>query len=118
LSESRLLVKRDRDMMKTGTREADLLDEELLARASDTFRVLSHPARLRIVEFLMSEEISVCELAERLELPQATLSQHLNRLRASGVITGERRGQKVFYRVVSHHAHSIIAALHRGGCSL
>jgi DNA-binding transcriptional ArsR family regulator len=102
-------------MMKTEAREAELLDPDLLARASDTYRVLSHPVRLRIIEVLMREQISVCELAEKLDLPQATLSQHLNRLRATGVVSGERKGQKIFYSVVSPHALSMIAALQEHG---
>ena len=102
-------------MIKTAMRDTELLDAELLARASITYRVLSHPVRLRIVELLMREQISVCELADRLELPQATLSQHLNRLRASGVVKGERRGQKIFYAVVSPHALAMIAALQEHG---
>jgi ArsR family transcriptional regulator len=102
-------------MIKTEARKKRLLDSEVLTRASNTYRVLSHPVRLRIIELLMREELAVCELAEKLDLPQATLSQHLNRMRSCGVVEGQRKGQRMFYSVVSMQAHSMIACLREYG---
>lgn len=102
-------------MIKIETRKKRLLDSEVLARASNTYRVLSHPVRLRIIELLLREELAVCELAEKLDLPQATLSQHLNRMRSCGVVEGERKGQRMFYSVVSMQAHSMIDCLREHG---
>jgi DNA-binding transcriptional ArsR family regulator len=93
--------------------EKQLLDEDMLAKASVIFRVLSHHVRLRIVELLMGEQLSVCDLAEEMAMPQASISQHLNLLRTNGIVEGERRGQKVFYTVISPQAHSMIDCLRK-----
>jgi ArsR family transcriptional regulator len=87
------------------------LDADLLTRGAVVYKVLSHPVRLRIVELLMDEQLSVCDLADEMEMPQASISQHLNLLRTSNVVEGERRGQKVFYTVISPQAHSMIRCL-------
>jgi DNA-binding transcriptional ArsR family regulator len=95
--------------------ETQLLDEEMLLRASNTFRVLSHAVRLQVIELLMEEQLAVCELAVRLDLPPATLSQHLNLLRTNGVVEGERRGNRIFYKVVSPQAYAMINCLREYG---
>ncbi len=102
-------------MIKKEARKYQLLDSEVLERASNTYKVLSHPVRLRIIELLQQEELAVCELAERLDLPQATLSQHLNRMRSCGVLERMRKGQRMFYSVVSMQARSMIDCLHEHG---
>jgi ArsR family transcriptional regulator len=102
-------------MIKTEERKHRLLDSEVLERASNTYRVLSHPIRLRIIELLQQEELAVCELAEKLGLPQATLSQHLNRMRSCGTVEGERKGQRMIYSIVSMQAHSMIDCLRENG---
>jgi DNA-binding transcriptional ArsR family regulator len=91
------------------------LDDALLMRAAHVYRVLSHPTRLRVVDLLMTEQLAVGELAERLELAPATLSQHLNLLRTNGVVKGERKGTRVFYKVVSPLAHAMITCLQKHG---
>jgi DNA-binding transcriptional ArsR family regulator len=102
-------------VIKSPMVETQPLDQELLLRASHTYRVLSHAVRLRVVELLMEEQLAVCELAAKLDLPPATLSQHLNLLRTNGVVAGERRGNRIFYKVVSPQAHAMINCLREYG---
>ena len=98
-------------MVKSRSETKQLLDIELVTRACRIYKVLSHPVRLRIVELLMEYELAVGELAEEMDMPQATVSQHLNLLRSNGVIAAERRGLKTFYSVVSPQANSMINCL-------
>jgi ArsR family transcriptional regulator len=44
-------------------------------------------------------EVCVCELTEAFELTQPTISHHLKVLRDAGIITSERRGTWVYYRL-------------------
>ena len=98
-------------MNATEQQARQFLDADLLAKASVIFRVLSHHVRLRIIELLMDDDLSVCDLAETIEMPQASISQHLNLLRTNGIVEGERRGQRVFYSVISPQAHAMIDCL-------
>jgi ArsR family transcriptional regulator len=102
-------------MIKPQAAVAQQLGMDLLTRAANTYKVLSHPVRLRIVELLMEEQLAVCEIAERLETPAASISQHLNLLRTNGVVEGDRRGNKIFYRVVSPQAICMIECLREHG---
>ena len=98
-------------MLRSRSKKEKPLDIELLTRACHIYKVLSHPVRLRIVELLMEDGLAVGELAEEMDMPQATVSQHLNLLRSNGVIAAERRGLKTFYSVVSPQANSMINCL-------
>jgi DNA-binding transcriptional ArsR family regulator len=63
------------------------------------FRGLGDPSRLRILELLRSEELSVGELVERLGLPQPKVSNHLACLRWCGFIQARREGRTVYNRI-------------------
>jgi len=82
-----------------------------LDREAEILKVLGHTIRLKIVAGLMSVSCNVKKIWECLELPQATVSQHLALLKNKGIIAGRREGVEVFYQVVSDQARSIIAAL-------
>jgi DNA-binding transcriptional ArsR family regulator len=78
--------------------------------AAQMLRVLSHPARLRIVEILSSGELCVKRIEEILGIPQPTVSQHLSRLRYAGLIESERRGHLVCYRLSNGKAARVLRA--------
>ena len=80
-------------------------------REAEILKVLGHPVRLRIVAGLMSQSCNVKRIWECLELPQATVSQHLALLKNKGIIEGQRDGVEVFYRVVSPIVKEIIISL-------
>lgn len=75
------------------------LDPQILRRCAGALRTLSHPERLRIVEQLESGPRTVGELADALDRPQATTSQHLMRLRAAGLLEVTREGRTALYRI-------------------
>lgn len=73
-----------------------------LRERAAVFKALGHPARLAIVDRLAHGECCVCELLEPTEfcqLSRPTVSQHLLVLKNAGVITDEKRGKKIFYRL-------------------
>ena len=80
-------------------------------REAEILKVLGHPVRLKIVAGLMSESCNVKKIWECLELPQATVSQHLALLKNKGIIEGRRDGVEVFYKVVNKEAESIVSSL-------
>ncbi|MBK9119824.1 MAG: winged helix-turn-helix transcriptional regulator [Phycisphaerales bacterium] len=70
-----------------------------LAAAAHLLRVLTHPDRLRICELLLHKRASVGELALHMQRKQNVVSQHLNQMRAYGIVAPERAGRTVYYRV-------------------
>jgi DNA-binding transcriptional ArsR family regulator len=75
------------------------IDREGAERFASAFKALGHPMRLQLVAGLMSRECNVKHMTECLGVAQATVSQQLAVLRAAGVVTHERKGNQVCYRV-------------------
>lgn len=77
--------------------KADLFPDALASLAEQA-KVLSHPARLAIVEHLAARDTCVCgEIVDALPLAQATVSQHLKVLKATGLVKGEVDGPRSCY---------------------
>jgi ArsR family transcriptional regulator len=66
---------------------------------SDFFRVLGHPARIRILELLRDGERSVGDLQAALSLDSGGTSQHLAALKRHGLLESRRERTSVYYSV-------------------
>lgn len=66
---------------------------------ADLFRVLGHPARVRLLELLRDGERSVGDLQRELGLDSSGTSQHLGVLRRHGILDTRREGTSIYYRV-------------------
>ncbi len=69
------------------------------ALKADFFRVLGHPARVRLLQLLREGEQSVGSLRDALELDSSGTSQHLAALRAQGLVVSRKEGTSVYYRI-------------------
>ncbi|MEN3950317.1 metalloregulator ArsR/SmtB family transcription factor [Iodidimonas sp. SYSU 1G8] len=85
-------------------------------RASDFLRSIAHPQRLLVLCQLSQGERSVGELAELLDMRQSTLSQHLARLKAEGLLAARREGTMVFYSLERREVVPVIEALYAVFC--
>jgi ArsR family transcriptional regulator len=65
------------------------------------FRALGDPTRLEIFRFVAAQEapICVCDIVERFNVSQPTISHHLKILREAGLLTVSRRGIWAYYAV-------------------
>lgn len=66
---------------------------------AEFFKVLSHPARLAILDHLRNGEKNVNELQTLLEADQSTISQQLARLRNGNLVDTRKDGTSVYYSV-------------------
>ena len=66
---------------------------------AEFFKMLGHPARVRILELLKEGEQSVGALQAELGLDSSGTSQHLTAMRRMGLLESRREGTSVFYRV-------------------
>ena len=64
-------------------------------------RTLTHSKRLEILSLLRGGELSVSELAERMGVSLANVSQHLATLRDKGVVMTRREGVNIYYRLAN-----------------
>jgi DNA-binding transcriptional ArsR family regulator len=75
------------------------LPEDLAELIARRFRALSEPLRVRILDLLRDEELSVTVLAEQLGAGQQNVSKHLAVLVESGMLARRKDGVHVYYRI-------------------
>lgn len=62
------------------------------------FKALSHPARIAIVDYLLSVDSCICgDIVNELPLAQPTISQHLKELKNANIIKGTIEGTAICY---------------------
>ncbi|WP_035144999.1 ArsR/SmtB family transcription factor [Clostridium tetanomorphum] len=79
---------------------------------AEILKVLAHPVRLCIVKGLIEKgQCNVTHMQNCLEMPQSTISQHLQKLRTAGIIKGERNGLEINYRICDKKICNLIKML-------
>ena len=94
--------------------------DDLAAQASQAetmLKTLANRSRLMILCDLYRQERSVGELCVSLDLSQPTLSQHLARLRADGLVHARREAQKICYSLAGPNVERMIGLLHDMFCA-
>jgi ArsR family transcriptional regulator, arsenate/arsenite/antimonite-responsive transcriptional repressor len=78
---------------------AEVLSDGEAAATADLFKALADPARVRIVNVLASagEPVCACNLNEPVGLSQPTVSHHLKKLVAAGLLEREQRGKWAYF---------------------
>lgn len=62
------------------------------------FKALSHPARIAIIEYLLTVDTCICgDIVNKLPLAQPTVSQHLKELKNAKIIQGRIEGTAICY---------------------
>jgi ArsR family transcriptional regulator len=78
------------------------VQREHALRMAEVAKALGDPIRLQLVDVLRKHagKVCVCELVPLFEVSQSTLSHHLGKLRAAGIVDSERRGLWAYYYVL------------------
>jgi DNA-binding transcriptional ArsR family regulator len=83
-----------------------------MARSTDPdvqfLQALADPTRLSIVRMLASQpEVCACDFTDCCNVGQPTVSHHLKVLRDAGIVTSDRRGSWVYYRIAPQAAERL-----------
>jgi DNA-binding transcriptional ArsR family regulator len=65
------------------------------------FEALASPARRQVLAYLSKAELTTSELAERFQMTAPSMSRHLSVLEGAGLVTSQRKGQRVHYRLTA-----------------
>jgi ArsR family transcriptional regulator len=78
------------------------VDRAQAVRMAAVAKALGDPIRLQLIDVLRTHagKVCVCELVPLFDIAQPTLSHHLNKLRAAGIVDSERRGLWAYYYVI------------------
>jgi ArsR family transcriptional regulator len=86
-------------MLKNSTAKPDRrtqpqISEKLVCAG---FHALSDPLRIQILELLREQELCVCDLCDRLGVPQSKLSFHLKTLKEAGLVRSRQESRWIYY---------------------
>ena len=79
--------------------------------AAETFRVMSAPMRLKIINCLCNEEKNVGQLLEEIDTTQPNMSQHLNTLFKAKILGRRRDGVQIYYRIINDRVVTLCRAV-------
>jgi len=88
-------------------------DEQSATHAVEILKAIAHPVRLRIVATLARGSEHVTGLAERLDVPQAIVSQQLRFLRITGLVESSREGGFAVYRLLEPNLVELMETMER-----
>ncbi|MGM0507189.1 MAG: metalloregulator ArsR/SmtB family transcription factor [Bacteroidota bacterium] len=91
---------------------------KLYEELSQVTKALSNPHRLEILDLLAQSPFPVAYIAEQIHLPVANTSQHLQVLKASGLVRTERKGKFMYYSLAGEHVFDTWVTLRKLGFSL
>jgi ArsR family transcriptional regulator len=78
------------------------VDREKAIRMAEVAKAIGDPIRLQLIDVLRKHAGKVCvyELVPLFDISQSTLSHHLKKLRAAGIVDSERQGLWAYYYVL------------------
>jgi len=82
------------------------IDVDTVRQMAEILKTIGHPLRLKVLEALEQEErLNVSQIQERIPInaEQSLLSHHLIKMKDRGVLTSEKKGMHVFYRLEDRH---------------
>ena len=93
---------------------------EHVARCADMFSAMGTEARLRIMQLLLSahpEGLVVGEIQEELDIPNSTLSHHLDKLKNEGLVQARREGTFLHYTANTEALQELLRFLYAECCT-
>lgn len=91
-----------------------MIPESNLEVAATVLKVIAHPKRLRINELLINHnQLKVSELAELMDTPPNTISQHLKLMKAHHIVDARREGRYMYYVSIHPAAVTVLSCIRK-----
>ena len=84
------------------------INENTLYDTAELFKNFSDSTRIRILYSLFDKELSVTEIADKLNMNQSAISHQLRILKNSKLIKNRRQGKTIYYSLADDHVFNII----------
>lgn len=95
------------------TRTSPLTDFDHLRDAAECLKTLAHPVRLRMVQMLLREPVTVGELAVACNIPSHMASEHLRMMQHCGFLSRRRDGRCIYYEVTEPAVARIVECIEK-----
>jgi len=73
--------------------------QQIFELHAQLLKALAHPKRLEILQLIREKSLTVSDIQTMLDLPQCNVSQHLQILRESKVVSISKKGKQIFYKI-------------------
>src|SRR5215831_8920794 len=106
--------------MQTASRGMGSKSTEHVAKYADMFSAMGNEPRLRIMQLLLSahlEGLVVNEIQDELEIPNSTLSHHLEKLKNEGLVWAQRESTFLRYTANTAALQAILRFLYSACCT-
>ena len=94
--------------MEADNRVPAALGEDQVGLVVEVFRMLADATRIQVLWALTDVELSVNELAGRVNKPAPSVSQHLAKLRMARLVRTRRSGTTIFYSLENEHVRQLV----------
>ena len=84
------------------------IDEEQSQRTAELFKVLGDNTRVKILYYLLQNELCVCDLTVLVGSTQSAVSHQLRVLRNLRIVQGRKEGKQVFYSICNEHVRCLL----------
>jgi DNA-binding transcriptional ArsR family regulator len=88
--------------------EVSLPSDADLDGAAELTRLVADRTRLAILALLAQRELSVGEIAQKLNRPVASVSQHLAKLRIGRLVSSRRAGTTIYCTLANEHVGALV----------
>lgn len=89
------------------------LDDTELEKVAGQFRLLGEPMRLKILQALCARPLAVGEIVAATGATQSNISKHLSLMSSAGVITRQKDGQFVYYKMSNPLTMKLCELVHK-----
>ncbi|MDE6586303.1 MAG: metalloregulator ArsR/SmtB family transcription factor [Clostridia bacterium] len=103
MSETMLLDRRTKDLVKEYVPDGDVLDSIVCF-----FSIFADPTRVKMLSALAISEMCVTDLSRVLEINQPTISHQLRLLKNLGIVKSDRHGKIIFYSLVNDTVNDVM----------
>ncbi|MBP9759130.1 winged helix-turn-helix transcriptional regulator [Candidatus Dojkabacteria bacterium] len=76
-------------------------ESQSIEALSKLLKMVTETSRLRLLCILRDGEHCVCEMMDHVDLSQSLISHHLKDLKEAKIVTDEKRGLKVYYKLTA-----------------
>lgn len=88
-----------------------MLNPKDAREASARLKLLAHPTRLQILKILSKNDQCVCVFSDALRKRQPNISQHLSKLKDSGIIESYMKGKYAYYTLKDKKIRKLVESL-------
>lgn len=90
-----------------GPARRQVMERDTAVAVADLFRILADPTRVSIIHALSTGELCNQELSELLGVTESAMSHQMHDLRLMKLVTAEKRGRMVYYKLADTHIRHI-----------